>query len=431
VAAIGADPEALDGLARTLAASGDELTALASRVDAALRAADWDGPDGDRFRTAWRSAHRNRLRTAAEGCRGLARQVSRHADEQRRAATATGAPTAATRLPPPPVSGRVLRGSIEGSVGPWSAALTGTLHIDDLGHLRRITYEEELGAGVAPTGGSGVRGTFDGSAASAGTTGTVGISAVSTVRRSWTVPRDEVVGLLASLALQESVAGTGGPLTRVGGQVTRAFGALTGTSLGPPALVAPDRTEDLVSIEVGAAAWAALDPDASGSRTATGGLSGEAAVGLAREGDDSWLVLEADGAAAAAFGTLLADGDGLAARGSLRLEVPLHGRADRPMVVTATTEDAADGDREVTRLAVDPVLADAAVDGARRAVDALRRGDVDGASEALRSIRWDPGAVAVDVTTIVAERSDVGLDVAIGPGSVSFAGTDDEWRRRP
>ena len=428
VAAIGADPEALDGVAGALRGAGDELADLARRLDATLGAAGWEGPDADRFRRSWRSTHRSDVHGAAEDCRDLARRMARHADEQRRAAAGTGAPTRATELPPPAPSGRVLRGTVEGSFGPWSAALTGTLRIDDLGERRRVTYEEDLGAGVGVTGGSGVRGALGGHQVAAGTSGAVGVGVASTVRRSWTVDRDDVVGLLAALALQESSAGASGPLARAGWQLTRVVGALTGTGLGPPQLVRPERTEDLVAIELGAAGWAALGSADGGSGTARGDVAGRVAVGVAHEGEDSWLVLEADGTAAVAIGRLFPDGAG--ADGSLRIDVPLHGADDRPMVIT-TTGEGPDGDREVTRLAVDPEFAGAAVDGGRRALEALSRGDADGAAAALASVRWDPGAVAVDVTTIAVDHEEGGLDASVGPASVSFAGSDEEWERRP
>ncbi|UDY37801.1 hypothetical protein [Dermatobacter hominis] len=433
--AIGADPEALDDVARALVGAGDELARVAVRVDAALGRTPWDGPDGDRFRRTWSTAHRRRLHDQAERCRDLAGQVARHAAEQRRATTSTGAPTAATRLPGLAQSGRVVRGAIEGSFGPWSASIEGALRIDDLGALRQVTYEDTLGAGIGATAGSGVRGEAGGHGASAGTTGTAGAAVESTIRRSWTVRADEVAPLLAALALQDSVDGTGGPIGRASGQVARAIGALTGGHVAPPSLAAPRRTEDLLAVELGAAGWAALGAGGpSTSRSASGEVSGRLAVGVAQEGRDSWLVLEADGSVAAGIGSLLpADGDGGlgGATGSLRIEVPVQGRDGRPLVITAITAGGSDGEQQVLRLAVDPEVASDAVDSGRRALEALGRGDVDDAVESLAGVRWDPGAVAVEASTIRAEPSTAGFDATIGPASVGVEGSDEEWTRRP
>jgi hypothetical protein len=429
MAAIGADPEALDELARALDRAGDELASVAARVDAALRRTDWDGPDAARFRHRWTGAHRRHLRAQAARCRSLARQVSRHAGEQRRAALSTGAPTDGARLPDVARSGRVLHGTMAASVGPWSASVSGTLRVDDLGDRRRVTYEDRQGAGIGISGGTGFRAMAGERVVAAGTTADAGVSATSTVRRTWTVEPDDLTTLLAALTLHDAVEAASGPMGRVRGHVLRAVDVLTGGRLPAPSLDGAERTEDLVAVELGAAGWAALGAGSSTSRTAAGELSGRLAVGVAREGRDRWLLLEADGAAAAGIGSLLGDPTGLLdAAGTVRVEVPVGGDA-RPLLVTATSDDG-DGE-QILRLALDGELAAPALDAGRRAIEALRRGDVDAAARALRSVRWDAGATAIEVSTVERTPSTAGFDAAVGPGSVRLDGTDEEWERRP
>jgi hypothetical protein len=90
MAMIGADPEALDGLAAALTSAGADLDRLNRSVEGALRALPWRGPDATRFTQEWQSRHGPAVRKAITTLTGNAATLRRNADEQREASAAGG-----------------------------------------------------------------------------------------------------------------------------------------------------------------------------------------------------------------------------------------------------------------------------------------------------------------------------------------------------
>lgn len=445
MAAIGADPEALEDLAAALRAASGVIDDVVHRVDSALGRSGWSGPDAERFRRSWQSTHRRSLGVGSSRCRSLARRIDHQAGEQRRASFGTGAPSAGARLPELPDDLLVLDGAVTGSVGPLSATLAGTLAIDELGDRRRVTYTDAVRGGVGVTAGSGVRASWDGHVSGTGATGSATAAVDDRVTRTWTVEQSELTPLLFALAAEQNlVHSPSGLVSRSATQLVRlvnAVGAVVGLdvpdrSVGPaPFVPAPQRTEDLVGIAVGAAGWTTML--GSGVAVPGGGAAGTTSglrVGVAEDSGARSLVLEADGAVAvsvlrstpvlAATEHHLVDG-----ASAVRIEVPLGAPRGRPVILTATGTDG-DG-ADVVRVAVDPWLAPGAARAALQALERARHGDPAGAVAALAEVRVPDGALQLDASRIAVDGETAGIDMVGAAASIEFSGALEHHRRMP
>lgn len=445
MAAIGADPEALEDLAAALRNASGVIDGVVQRVDWALSRSGWSGPDAERFRRSWQSTHRRSLAAGSSRCRSLARRIDHHAGEQRRASFATGAPSAGARLRVLPDDLLVLRGAVTGSVGPLSATLAGTLTIEELGDRRRVTYTDEVRGGVGVTAGSGVRASWDDYVVGTGGTGSASAALDDRVTRTWTVAGSELAPLLLALVAEQNlVHSPSGLVSRSATQLARlvtSVGAVVGLdvpdgSVGPaPFVPAPQRTEDLVGIAVGAAGWTTML--GTGGLIPSGGAAGATSamrVGSAEASGARSLVLEAEGSVALSVlrnTPLLAATEQhlLGSASSVRLEVPLGTPHGRPVLFTATGTD--DDGADVVRVAVDPQLAPGAALATLRAVEHARHGDPAAAVAALAEVRVPDGALQLDASRIAVDGERTGID-EVGPAaSIEFAGALEHHRRMP
>lgn len=88
----GADVDQLEGLARTLATVASTMEHTLGQVQSALHDAQWTGPAADQFRSDW-TTHAQELRAAKGAIGGLALDLRKQAEDQRRASGASaGAP---------------------------------------------------------------------------------------------------------------------------------------------------------------------------------------------------------------------------------------------------------------------------------------------------------------------------------------------------
>lgn len=447
---IGADPDALDHLARALSGASSELDGVVRRVDGALARSGWSGQDGVRFRRSWTGVQRRRLQDAALRCRTLSRQVARSADEQRRASTSTGAPTARGRLAPLHDS-TVHRGELTASIGPITASLAGTLAIEEVGDRRRVTYSDEARVGAGVTAGRGTTARLGDVDASSGAVAAADASLENTVRRTWVVDADEVDGLLLALAVEQGLTHLPGVLERAQSQGARVLGVLgdavgieapesvrrlgDGTAVAMGALPVPIRTEDLVGVELSGTALAALGVGATGlgsggPRPAGGAASGSTVrVGTAVDGGRSSLVLEAEGDAAARIGAGFGGRRAVLGPGSssVRVEVPVDSGGE-PMLITITTGD---DERAVTRIAVDPEVGTAALDSTRRAIERSTRGDPAGGLAELTRIELPDRGVHIEQAIEGRRSADGELSVTTPAAAISFEGTSERRSMRP
>lgn len=446
MAAIGADPEALDDVARALHAASAELDATARRLDAALGRTGWSGPDAERFRRSWQSIHRRALIAGSTRSSAAARQLVRHAAEQRRASLSTGrAATVARHERRAPSNGEttVVRGSLHGSVGLLTASLTGTLTITEVGALRRVTYTDDVSAGAGASVGTGGRVAWDDRALGRGATAEAVASVDDRVTRTWTVEPGAVRGLLLALAVeQDAVHSPVGAANRAATQGLRVAGALAGAigvdlpfDADPPSPAPPpERTEDLVGIRIGVGAWAAVI--GTGHRTPTGAelhTAWRVAAGTAEEGGRRSVLLEAEGAVAAALLSatpMVASvrDHAVGAVTSLRIEAPV-GRGG-PVEATVTSRGG-DGDEEVVRVSVDGSAAPAVSRAAERAIRRLRGGDLPGALASLADVRAPDASVRVDATRVRVDAHDLAAEAVGGVGSIGVDGAVERRRIAP
>ncbi|MBS1838395.1 MAG: hypothetical protein JST64_11955 [Actinobacteria bacterium] len=440
VTAIGADPEALDVLARGLRAASGELDSTTRRIDAAITRSGWHGPDAERFRGIWQRSHRRTIEECSDRCRALARRIDLHAAEQRRASLGTGTPTAARHQSASPTSATVLRGVVAGSFGPLTASLAGTLTIEDLGDRRRVTYTDDLTAGAGTTLGGGARASWNDRGLGKGATAGAAVGLENRTTRTWTVSEAAVPMLLVGLAAEQGLGYSPAALmTRGVARAARSFDAAAdvvggivgidvpdvsgaaGRSVSP--LPTPQRTEDLIGVVLGASTWAMLTGASSG---APDGAEGAGSVGFrvgnAVESDRRSLVFEADGAAAAAVlraaPVLTSTREHLgASSGSIRVEVPVGSQRDAPVLITLRTP--ATGGEEVVRVAIDPVAVPEAARAARRSAEHLLGGDVPGALRSLSRLRAPEAAIRIETSHV---RIDADRSAAEGVGTaVSLA----------
>jgi uncharacterized protein YukE len=87
---IGADPDALEELARQCDVAAQRIDTLTRQLNAKLVSTPWHGHGADRFRTDWNRSHRTRLASAAGFLHHARDSLRRQADEQRRASDGGG-----------------------------------------------------------------------------------------------------------------------------------------------------------------------------------------------------------------------------------------------------------------------------------------------------------------------------------------------------
>jgi hypothetical protein len=432
---LGADPEDLTVLSRSLRDAAGRLDSLSSGLTRRVRHTRWTGPDAEAVDRGWHSVQRPLMVRCASALRQLAGRVESHRDEQEHASAATaGAAGASTvggaasphrgpvvvgstpargaPLPPLPQVEDRLRGRVEARVGPVTGAFTGEVTLARLDHgLVRVTVAEAVGAGGALSAGAGVdlavggphgaHGSTQGTAADA----TARLGAVR--RRTWEVPADRVQDLLARVAVERaSVATTGQPRPQVvaGSIVDELVERLTGRDPGidlaaalATAVPEPVSAEALVEVELAAGAAAGV-----GGMLGLGGraqANQSARVGTVERDGRHSAVLELDGAGTAAVaGSLLR-------RAGVSLPGDLHRGATVRLVVTpaAGTHPAQLEVRtratEGERVHDSVVRLHPTVDGGHaavaRAAQHLTRRDVPAALAALEEVRLDTGRVEV------------------------------------
>lgn len=87
---LGAAPEELRELAKTMSLSGQDLDNTATSLQAAVTRTQWSGFDADSFRNRWASALRPTLRTAGASLENMSKMLLAQADEQEKASADTG-----------------------------------------------------------------------------------------------------------------------------------------------------------------------------------------------------------------------------------------------------------------------------------------------------------------------------------------------------
>ncbi len=87
---IGANPEQLRDLAKTMASSGETLTNLSSTLNSVISQARWHGPDSEMFRGRWNNGLRRTLHDTGSMLTQHSTAVKAQADEQERASADDG-----------------------------------------------------------------------------------------------------------------------------------------------------------------------------------------------------------------------------------------------------------------------------------------------------------------------------------------------------
>ncbi len=393
VAAIGADPEALEDLVVGLRRAAVQLRDIAGGTDRRLRAGHWEGPDAARFRRDWDLRHGAALRSTAASCTALARGVQDDATQQRQASAGRSAGHRGTAFPALPRSTQVYSGSVEATVGFLAGTLTGVVTVEHLaGGRRRVSYTTAVAGGGAGGAGASAGGTVDGApAAGVGSSASATAQLRATETRTWTVEAGHLPLLLAGLAAESTPLGL--PFRAadgIGQGIDDALGLLgIDTPLGDdssmPLVPAPDRTEHLAGIAIGGSVTG-LAGGVGGSASVRESLS----VGTASGPNGKALVLQVDGGGSAGLTRRLAGvlgvGSSLPGAADLqaRVEVPVGpGRHDPPRTALVTLTGTTGRDRVIVRAAVD--LRAAGPAGARlaAALDELAHGRPGAAAEAL------------------------------------------------
>lgn len=359
---LGADPDHLRGLARSLRAAAGRLDALSIELARRLRSTDWRGPDAVSFGRQWHAAHGPALAATAGSLAEVARRTEREAIEQERASAGGGtavAPVGGRPATSPPARREDrFQGALDVRVGPVLTTLSGELVIHHLdGDRRRVVLVQAAGAGatvgvgssvdVGIGGPAGVAGVASGSSADARARAGV------VLRRSWELDAHEIDDLLARVAL-EHAAGTTlrvpDPLERAAAALDHAVGWVTGTEPGLEAAARiaagvpePGRTERLVEVEVSGTAAMGLGAVLGGGARAHG-VSG-LRVGRGTVQSGSSTLVEYHGAATGALTSSLIRRLGVslppdAHRGAtVRIEVPdrVDGRAATTALVRIST----------------------------------------------------------------------------------------------
>jgi len=82
---LGLDPEEMERVASRMDAEAQKLDQAIRQVTSQLRSTEWVGPDRTRFEKEWTSEHQVSIRRTVDLLRTNARELKRHAKEQRAA----------------------------------------------------------------------------------------------------------------------------------------------------------------------------------------------------------------------------------------------------------------------------------------------------------------------------------------------------------
>jgi carbon monoxide dehydrogenase subunit G len=282
---LGADPDHLRDLARTLRSAAGQLDTLSTGLARRARTAGWRGPDADAFERRWQVEHRPRMQFVAEQLGSLSRQAERHADEQVHASGGIGATASTAAHSPTPVARATTpmsalprqedrySGGVDLRVGPVVGTLTGDLTLQQLdGERVRVIFARAVGAGAAVGAGTtadlAVGGPNGAGAAGSGASGDARLRLAGIERRAWEVDRDRVDDLLVRLALEQGATATTGhadPLGVLAGGLDQVAERLLGRDPGldlaaalATSLPIPARTDVLAEVEVAGAAGIGL-----------------------------------------------------------------------------------------------------------------------------------------------------------------------------
>jgi hypothetical protein len=414
MAEIGADPDQLDSLAAEVDRVATSLGSSGGRLDRALAAAPWWGPDARRFRADWQ-AQRGSLRSAADSLHGAARALLAEAAGQRAASESTDG-----RLPEPVQPKRSERWQLGfGGGAGIDAELRGELTIDDLpGPTSRVTLELDAAAGASAGAGGGVELHGVDAIGSEGRAD-VEASVVSSSSATWVVADDEAPGFARARAAEAAI-------DLVPGMATARSGIQAVLGRTPPP---PESRTALLGVALGATASGALGPLAGRlNDTST------AQVGVRRRGDGTSLVLHLEGTGAARLPGLLF-GESAPHTGSMAIDAdievfPAHD-GTRTVVITTTSLQGDEAVRATSRITLDDAAAGTVLEDTW---EHLRRGDLDRAVEqmgdldgAVKSVQVS--AVSGQATGATHGASLTASDGARAQGNVEATHRVIRWRR--
>jgi uncharacterized protein YukE len=462
---LGADPDHLSGLARSLRDAAGRLDSLSSGLARRVRQVHWTGRDAGAFEQAWHGSHRPGLARSAAGLTELARRLDAQRQAQE-AASHVGAASAgpapadlgpaelalaglapadhaprsrpAATLPPLPLVEQRFRGSLEARVGPVTGTLTGELVVQHLdGDRRRVVLTQAAGLGGVLAAGSGadvaVGGPHGAGSITSGTSADAALRGGVLERRAWVVADDEVDDLLARLVVEQAAlatAHTSAPQVTLADAAGRVLGQLTGRDpqwdLGvalATAVPAPVSQEHLAEVEVAGGVAAGLGGVLGLGARAQGSMV--ARLGALQQGAASSTVLELHGSGTGALTSTLLRRAGVSLptdvhrASSVRVEMPRDG--DHVLVRTSVTTDEQVHD---TVLRVELGGGDGPTDvaAAASATQQLRRSLLEGdATAAVSSLaRLQLADTTTQVVTAEGELSGhsarAGASVAVGIG---------------
>lgn len=265
---LGADADALDRVATTLAGAATALRRTRTSLDAAVRAASWTGPDATRFAAHWQVSSAGCARTAS-ALDTAATAARAQAADQRRASRADGVERA---FGPAAAPTRIRLATLAADLSLGGLLAVGgseRLRLEDLpGGRVRVT---ELTAGAAGAqAGRGVTADLqiDGRVWAAGSAAQVGLMGEVGTGATWTVRSDQVDRLLMerAAALVLGVDSTPTPDTEalslgagVGGLATAALAAGHGAPGAAPGAPAPSVGRGSAEAVAGASASVGRD----------------------------------------------------------------------------------------------------------------------------------------------------------------------------
>lgn len=449
---LGADPDHLRDLARSLRSAAGQLDTLSTGLARRARSAGWRGPDAEAFERRWQVEHRPRMQRVSEHLVELSRRADRHADEQVHAsAGAPGRVDPRTQLSTPaarstssmPVLPRAedrYSGGVDLRVGPVVGTLSGDLTLQRLdGDRVRVVFARSVGAGAALSAGA-TAGLAVGGAGGAGAP-TSGVAADGRVRvaglerRAWEVHESRVDDLLARLALEQGATAAvrhPDPVGALAGGLDAAAERLLGRDPGldlaaalTTSLPAPTRRDLLAEVEVSGAVGLGLGAIAGVGARAGGVTALRAGTSTSASGQAT--VVEYQGSSTGTLTSTLLRRLGVQLPAdvhralNVRLELPSASDAGASQLmvrVSAITDERIDD--VVTRVTLPDGADTSATAQVTATLAALGRGDVAAAVTALEQLR-----IPVEQMEIVSGRGEltghsarggVGAGAGIGAG---------------
>jgi hypothetical protein len=294
---LGADPDHLRDLARSLRSAAGQLDTLSIGLARRARSTGWRGPDAEAFERRWQVEHRPRLHHVSEQLVELSRRADRHADEQLHASAGTTTPATATSTSPTgtashpmpvlPRSEDRYSGGIDVRIGPVVGTLSGDLTLQQLGDDRvRVVFARSVGVGAALSAGASaelaVGGPGGAGAPTSGTAADGRLRVAGVERRAWEVDRERVDDLLIRLAMEQGATAAvrqPDPVGALAGRLDAVAAAVLGRDPGldlaaavATGLPAPTRRDLLAEVEVSGAVGLGLGA-AAGLGARAGGVS--------------------------------------------------------------------------------------------------------------------------------------------------------------